>query len=53
MRPRFSNLKRQARSWRLYLRLKCGKCENVVTTNEAMFYTGASYGRVSTFVLMR
>ena len=38
-------LKRHAHSWSLHLRLNCGKCKNVVTTDEAMFYMGCSYGR--------
>lgn len=38
-------LKRRARSWRLHLRLNCGKWKNVVTTDEAMFYMGGSYDR--------
>ena len=25
--------------------VSCGKCKNVVTTDEAMFYTGGGYGR--------
>ena len=38
-------LKRHAHSGSLYLRLNCGKWKNVVTTDEAMFYMGGSYGR--------
>ena len=37
--------KRRARAWRLYLRLNNGKWKNYVTTDEAMFYMGGSYGR--------
>ena len=43
-------LDRRARSWRLYLRLNCRKWKNVVTADEALFYTG---GRTfAIFVLM-
>lgn len=37
--------KRRQRSWQLYRRLKCGKWKKIVTTDEAMFYMGGSYGR--------
>ena len=36
--------KRRARAWRLYLRLNNNKWKNFVTTDEAMFYMGGSYG---------
>ena len=37
--------KRRQRSWRLYLRLNNNQWKNFVTTDEAMFYLGGSYGR--------
>ena len=37
--------KRRAPAWRLYLRLNNNKWKNFVTTDEAMFYMGGSYGR--------
>jgi hypothetical protein len=37
--------KSRTRSWRLYLRLISGKWKNCVTSDEAMFYMGGSYGR--------
>ena len=37
--------KRRARAWRLYLCLNNNKWKNFVTTDEAMFYMGGSYGR--------
>jgi hypothetical protein len=37
--------KRRKRSWRLYLKLCVGKWKNFVTTDEAMFYLGGSYGK--------
>ena len=39
------NKKRRSRAWRLYLRLNNNKWKNFVTTDEAMFYMGGSYGR--------
>ncbi|KAH3690978.1 hypothetical protein DPMN_192926 [Dreissena polymorpha] len=38
--------KRRARSWELYLKLKCGKWRDFVTSDEAMFYLGGSYVRI-------
>ncbi|KAH3696038.1 hypothetical protein DPMN_083500 [Dreissena polymorpha] len=37
--------KRRARSWKLYLKLKCSKWIDFVTSDEAMFYVDGSYGR--------
>ena len=37
--------KRRAWAWRLYPRLNNNKWKNIVTTDEAMFYMGGSYGR--------
>jgi hypothetical protein len=36
--------KRRARSWKLYLKLKCNQWKNFVTSDEEMFYLGRSYG---------
>lgn len=36
---------RRSRSWKLYLKLAGGRWKNVVTTDEAMFYLGGSYGQ--------
>lgn len=38
-------LKRRQRSWRLYQKLCAGKWKHFVTSDEAMFYLGGSYGR--------
>lgn len=36
---------RRKRSWQLYLKLAAGRWKNIVTTDEAMFYLGGSYGQ--------
>jgi hypothetical protein len=37
--------KLRATSWNLYLKLKCNQWKNFVTSDEALFYLGGSYGR--------
>ncbi|KAH3752293.1 hypothetical protein DPMN_186909 [Dreissena polymorpha] len=37
--------KRGARFWKLYLKLKCDKWRDFVTSDEAMIYLCGSYGR--------